>query len=309
MADHPLLDGSKITVVFPAPPGAEDTMNPLMGTDRTVRPTRVALVADPSADRTRWQLSIIQVLGPKVGPRGLTKADYSVVFMIAIDETAKDAEGLPDWLREVAVEWEARVNGVNGGAAAEPLGDAATLRKAIEAIEALPQDYECDPGRGDSVKLLRRFLAEAERDAIPAGPLGSVASLREAVRYLRWVAQEEIPHTAPEKLREGVLLAALKLDGRADEIERQAPAQASRRVGMDREQRDDLARRLREAMGMLNGVHEELTAVLCAHCGHRISKVPADKVRSTGEHWWHPDSGAGACPDGSGSIATPPQAG
>lgn len=34
--------------------------------------------------------------------------------------------------------------------------EAAVLRRAADAIEALPQDYECDPGRGDAVERLRR---------------------------------------------------------------------------------------------------------------------------------------------------------
>lgn len=42
---------------------------------------------------------------------------------------------------------------------------AAVLREAADAINAMPQDYECDPGRGDAADLLRR-MADA---AAPAG--------------------------------------------------------------------------------------------------------------------------------------------
>jgi hypothetical protein len=45
---------------------------------------------------------------------------------------------------------------------------AAVLREAADAINALPQDYECDPGRGDSADLLRRMADEAaEEQAAP----------------------------------------------------------------------------------------------------------------------------------------------
>ena len=40
---------------------------------------------------------------------------------------------------------------------------AATLRTAADAINALPQDYECDPGRGDAAALLRRMATEVEK--------------------------------------------------------------------------------------------------------------------------------------------------
>ncbi|MDX3019918.1 hypothetical protein [Streptomyces acidiscabies] len=41
---------------------------------------------------------------------------------------------------------------------------AEVLRRAADAIEALPQDYECDPGRGDAVERLRRTAAGIERE-------------------------------------------------------------------------------------------------------------------------------------------------
>lgn len=40
---------------------------------------------------------------------------------------------------------------------------AAVLREAADAINALPEDYECDPGRGDAAELLRRMATEAEQ--------------------------------------------------------------------------------------------------------------------------------------------------
>lgn len=54
-------------------------------------------------------------------------------------------------------------------AAAGPLLRAEVLREAADAITALPQDYECDPGRGDAAELLRRMAAEAGKVTPTAG--------------------------------------------------------------------------------------------------------------------------------------------
>ncbi|MFF4179652.1 hypothetical protein [Streptomyces sp. NPDC001750] len=48
---------------------------------------------------------------------------------------------------------------------------AAALNAGADAIAALPQDYECDPGRGDAVKLLRRLAADSTPAAVQ-GPKG-----------------------------------------------------------------------------------------------------------------------------------------
>jgi hypothetical protein len=47
---------------------------------------------------------------------------------------------------------------------------AEALTEGANAINALPQDYECDPGRGDAADLLRRMAGEKssrEADATP----------------------------------------------------------------------------------------------------------------------------------------------
>jgi len=62
------------------------------------------------------------------------------------------------------------------------LAEAAVLRRAADAIEALPQDYECDPGRGDAVERLRRTAAGIEEKCSPAG---ATATPREAARERR----------------------------------------------------------------------------------------------------------------------------
>lgn len=49
------------------------------------------------------------------------------------------------------------------------LAEAAVLRRAADAISALPQDCECDPGRGDAVERLRRTADGIDEQATPDG--------------------------------------------------------------------------------------------------------------------------------------------
>lgn len=46
---------------------------------------------------------------------------------------------------------------------------AEALLKAADAVEGLPQDDECDPGRGDAVDLLRRMADEGTEKGTPEG--------------------------------------------------------------------------------------------------------------------------------------------
>ncbi|WP_430479331.1 zinc finger domain-containing protein [Streptomyces sp. P11-1] len=59
------------------------------------------------------------------------------------------------------------------GALLDPFTEAAVRRGALLggalAIEALPQDFECDPGRGDAVKLLRRLAGLTSTTEQPTG--------------------------------------------------------------------------------------------------------------------------------------------
>ncbi|MCI4045454.1 hypothetical protein [Streptomyces sp. TRM75563] len=55
----------------------------------------------------------------------------------------------------------------------DPFTEAAVRRGALlggaDAIEALPEDHECDPGRGDAVKLLRRLAGLTSTTEQPTG--------------------------------------------------------------------------------------------------------------------------------------------
>ncbi|MGI3198468.1 hypothetical protein ACRJ4B_15930 [Streptomyces sp. GTA36] len=54
------------------------------------------------------------------------------------------------------------------------MAEAAVLRRAADAINALPQDYECDPGWGDAAERLRRTAdgieGKSSRPAADATP-------------------------------------------------------------------------------------------------------------------------------------------
>jgi hypothetical protein len=46
---------------------------------------------------------------------------------------------------------------------------AEVLREGAAAINELPQDWECDPGRGDAAELLRVMAGATEEKSSPAG--------------------------------------------------------------------------------------------------------------------------------------------
>jgi hypothetical protein len=62
------------------------------------------------------------------------------------------------------------------------MAEAAVLRRAADALNALPQDYECDPGWGDAAERLRRTAdgIEQGRDRPASGekcsPVGAGAT-------------------------------------------------------------------------------------------------------------------------------------
>ncbi|MGK3093754.1 hypothetical protein ACG93S_28900 [Streptomyces sp. WAC01490] len=77
--------------------------------------------------------------------------------------------------------------------ALDPFTEAAVRRGALlggaDAIEALPQDHECDPGRGDAVKLLRRLASLTATTEQPTG-LTWEARAEHAVRLYATTAIE-----------------------------------------------------------------------------------------------------------------------
>lgn len=73
--------------------------------------------------------------------------------------------------------------------------DAEVLRGAADVINALPQDYECDPGRGDAADLLRRMAEEAGKGS-PTG--GETAQPADFFQPGRTYAHGQTGYRAPE---------------------------------------------------------------------------------------------------------------
>ncbi|MEV0691816.1 hypothetical protein [Streptomyces sp. NPDC050388] len=71
------------------------------------------------------------------------------------------------------------------------MAEAAVLRRAADALNALPQDYECDPGWGDAAERLRRTADGIEEKCSPAGadatpgPAGHEARLAQLLDAIR----------------------------------------------------------------------------------------------------------------------------
>ncbi|MER7726415.1 hypothetical protein [Streptomyces sp. NPDC096323] len=76
------------------------------------------------------------------------------------------------------------------------------LLAGITAIENLPQDFECDPGRGDAVKVLHRLADHYTTNEQPAG-LTWEARTAHAVRlYATTAIERDDARTEAAKLRE-----------------------------------------------------------------------------------------------------------
>ncbi|MGV9427103.1 hypothetical protein ACWDO7_22805 [Streptomyces sp. NPDC003656] len=92
----------------------------------------------------------------------------------------------------------------------EPRTLAATFAYAADRIEALPQDYELDPGRGDAVGHLRRWAEAARPDETDVSADDALANLADAVSAGRdclamavLFARQWNPH-APVGLHQGI---------------------------------------------------------------------------------------------------------
>lgn len=68
------------------------------------------------------------------------------------------------------------------------LAEAAVLRRAADAISALPQDYECDPGRGDAVERLRRTAAGIEEKSSRSAAIATPTDAQRRARLLHEIA-------------------------------------------------------------------------------------------------------------------------
>ncbi|MFF4177631.1 hypothetical protein [Streptomyces sp. NPDC001750] len=69
------------------------------------------------------------------------------------------------------------------------------------AIEALPQDYECDPGRGDAARLIRRLAAVYTTEEQPTGPTWEARAEHAVGLYARTAIERDDARTEAAKLR------------------------------------------------------------------------------------------------------------
>ncbi|MFS0695102.1 hypothetical protein [Streptomyces nitrosporeus] len=114
----------------------------------------------------------------------------------------------------------------------------ATLTAAADTIENLPQDYECDPGRGDAVKLLRRMAAFHTTAEQPAG-LTWEARAEHAVRlYATTAIERDDARAEIAKLHTKIAELCDRLDAAPADIEARA---------------EDTARRLRAVEQLCSG--------------------------------------------------------
>ncbi|MFD7101893.1 hypothetical protein [Streptomyces celluloflavus] len=65
---------------------------------------------------------------------------------------------------------------------------AKTLREAADDISALPQDYECDPGRGDAADLLRS-MADAAVEEAPTHARAAIVAERDN-QIIAWLVKK-----------------------------------------------------------------------------------------------------------------------
>ncbi|MGW1151995.1 zinc finger domain-containing protein [Streptomyces rubiginosohelvolus] len=142
----------------------------------------------------------------------------------------------------------------------DPFTEAAVRRGALlggaDAIEALPQDQECDPGRGDAVKLLRRLAGLTSTTEQPTG-LTWEARADHAVRLYATTAIElEDARRENGRLRER--LAELE-QGQADA----AQAAAEQRDNVDFNRGDTVAA-VRDALLDMDE-HTPETALAASH--------------------------------------------
>ncbi|MGW4305097.1 zinc finger domain-containing protein [Streptomyces californicus] len=131
-------------------------------------------VTVPRAERSYWQditdaLNALNTAGGSIG--------------IDLDGTLTDHRAWSvvwdrDDERWTLIGYDDEPEGTKEAPAAEPplldpFTEAAVRRGALlggaDAIEALPQDHECDPGRGDAVKLLRRLAGLTSTTEQPTG--------------------------------------------------------------------------------------------------------------------------------------------
>ncbi|MGC5398059.1 hypothetical protein ACPXCP_20285 [Streptomyces sp. DT20] len=141
------------------------------------------------------------------------------------------------------------------------------LLTGITAIEALPQDFECDPGRGDAVKLLRRLADHYTTSEQPAG-LSWEARAEHAVRLYATTAIERDDartETAQALAQRNAVFATNE----------QLLAQVEE-AGQARIQAENAARTLRHRLTAVRTIHTKHDD--SEHCQHDAESWPCPTV-------------------------------
>lgn len=85
----------------------------------------------------------------------------------------------------------------------------AAVLTAAAAIENLPQDYECDPGLGEAVKLLRRHAAHYVTDQQPTGGTWEARAVDVAALYAAACIERDNAIAQAASLRDQLSRAAM----------------------------------------------------------------------------------------------------
>lgn len=162
--------------------------------------------------------------------------------------------------------------GVPGDLFTEAAASRTALLAGITAIEALPQDYECDPGRGDAVKVLRRLTDHYATNEQPAG-LTWEARTEHAVRLYATTAIE----------RDDALADAARALAQRNAVfttNEQLLAQVEE-AGQARIQAENEARTLHHRHTAVRAIHTKHTD--SEHCRHDAESWPCPTVAALGD--------------------------
>ncbi|WP_405195155.1 hypothetical protein [Streptomyces anulatus] len=156
------------------------------------QPTDGAESPEDAARRFARRLAAVeQLCSGRPGYHTVTVKSLLTAMGEADDEDQE--QPLAAWLTGADAGPPAPVTAADEPAFLDPFTEAAVRRGALlggaDAIEALPQDHECDPGRGDAVKLLRRLAGLTTTTEQPTG-LTWEARAEHAVRLYATTAIE-----------------------------------------------------------------------------------------------------------------------
>lgn len=160
--------------------------------DTVEQPTDGTEAAEDTARRFARRLRAVeQLCGGRPGYHTVTVKALLTAMGEADDEGQE--QPLAAWLTGADAGPPAPITATDEPSFLDPFTEAAVRRGALlggaDAIEALPQDHECDPGRGDAVKLLRRLAGLTATTEQPTG-LTWEARAEHAVRLYATTAIE-----------------------------------------------------------------------------------------------------------------------